>query len=267
MIIDTNTARIVTIPNTNKIDNNNNRTEGDFSSFLDKPKQEENLAGFENDITADFKSLRFSDPEGLLRVNRSIEYFDRLGSFDRLNLEDAKAFREIFADNIISEKELDKLSFKQVQKLDEFIWDGRNVMAEIRRYFTYEGGAEGMLKVSRTTLNDKFNQSLVNTVRNMDNSKVNDFVRELKRNLVQMLSGEPILPSFRYSSSSAGKFDELKHLTKNIDYGQFLDVYLPQLANMIEGSNKAGNMTSEQYKEEKLYLNTYENLKENYNKL
>ncbi len=276
MFVDTNLARTVTTSNKVKVNNSSEvgETSGSFASFLEE-KQTEKFAGYDEDATIkDIKSMRISDPEGLLRENRSIEYFDRIKAFDKLDVEDAKVFREIFADNIISDEEVNNLSFEQIQKLDKFIYDGKNIFAEFRGYFTYEDKAKGILEVSRSTADNRLNQSLINTVKQMNKEQldhIRDFILELKKNLNQVIAGIPPHPNYmlvegeeKVKMTIFRNEESFNGLDINIK--DFLNTYIPQLLNMVEESRSTG-LSNKIYKEQQNYINIYENLRDNYNKL
>ncbi len=243
MNIDTNLAKTVEInPKTSKIIDSKGQTQS-FASFLDN----ENGTQMTN--------------------NRSLEYLDKNGAFDKLSLEDVKVFRKILSDDFISKKELKEIPFEQVQRLNSFMMKMEN--AQINLYVKYEDTAGAMLWNVNFAKDDKLNKALFNTIEQMKNIQaVNKFIYEFLLNVNQVLSGESANPSFIETSSSINDsgFNNIQiGEKKDIDFNSFLNNYTEKLSKLLEESK--GAIDSQTYSTYKKHFDIYKNLKENYNKL
>ncbi len=233
----------------------------------------------DKDNSIDFESLvSGSNPNDKNKTSGksfTLDYLDRYNAFANLSIDDIRTFREILKDGRVKGEELDKLSYAQLKRFDNSFSDITSVKIDDKNHIVVPSGvsfdkkASTMLDLVSFSKNEKFNQSLVNTVKQINKEqikKIDDFIGELKGNISQMLLGKPILPSFRGGGFfDSSKFDELYQMTGDIDYGQLLDLYLPQLINMVDKSKDT--MSNETYEEQKNYINIYENLRNNYNKL
>ncbi len=208
----------------------------------------------------------------------TLDYLDKHNAFAGLSIDDIRTFREILSDGRVKGEELSKLSFNQLKRFDKAFAEHTSAKIDddkqhivVPSGVTFDNVASNMLDMLNFTENDKFNNSLVNTVKNMNAEQlehISDFTSELRGNIVEMILGKKILPSFMGGGMlDASNFDKLKHLTKDIDYSQLLDVYLPQLVNMIEESYNKGVLKSNTYKEEKIYVDIYKNIRDNYHRL
>ncbi len=236
-----------------------------------------------------FASFLENTQEETQELNSVYKFLDEKGYFNKVELEDAKVFREILFDGSVCKEEIDKLSYKQLQQFEKVFGNGVDKFVMINgefpnpnkgNYIKIDLDTGYILKSANLTKDEKFNTSLMNTIKDMTREgifdtreglrKIEDFFMELRVNLGQLALDDELRPSYISKGVEdmgleyASRYDEIKDRA-NINFKEFLETYIPMLLIQLEDSKQT--ISSQTYDKYKGHSDIYQKLRNNFNKL
>ncbi len=213
--------------NTQNINNKNNQVkkeENSFSSHLEKSSIKE--------VYTQHNSSEI------------LNYLNKYNAFEGYSKEDEKIYREILSDGKLSESDMEKLSFKQIQQLQDLVLKVRDVGipqdgslpdTKLPILNLFEGKSWDFISASNYTNNDNFNKALLATVKELENTEdIRELFLQVSFNLAQELNNSELKHEVL-----GGDYDsklispETKKDYDNINYGKFLDKYVSYLTGKI----------------------------------
>ncbi|MBS9782550.1 MAG: hypothetical protein KGV43_01965 [Arcobacter sp.] len=233
------------------------------------------------------KGINPNDDNEKLNTSFTLNYLDKHNAFAGLSIDDIRTFRGILKDGMVKGEELSKLSFSQLKRFERAFGEYSTVKVDDKKEhlivpsgISYDNTSSMMLDVIDFTNDDKFNNSLVQTVKQLGAEgafdtneglrKIIDFFTELQTNLGQVALGDNPHPGFIVKDENespffyAEKFRGMKD-SVYINFHDFLETYIPMLLLQLQKSKSVVN--SQTYDTYKNYANIYEKIRDNYNKI
>lgn len=197
-----------------------------------------------------------------------LNYLDKYNAFENYSEEDEKIYREVLLDGKLTDRDMEKLSFKQIQQLQELLLTDREKVKDPNADFSLpiigvlEGRSWSLISASNYTNNDKFNKALFESIKQIDREEDRrNLFSEVSSNLSQFAFGEEL----KHTRSGGKTGLELigpnnKHKFDNVDYNKFLTNYISYLKETL---NTPGYHPS-LYEDHGYSLDIYTILQENY---
>ncbi|RXK14017.1 hypothetical protein CP965_00790 [Halarcobacter mediterraneus] len=225
---------------------------------------QDNIPNKNNGIENESFSSQVSSEE---RQEKSpiLVYLDKNNAFDDLSEDDASLFRELLSDNILDDKDMEKLSFEQTQIMKDFVLKDREGDLSLP-VTSFQGKSFDLLNASIYTADDTFNRALYDTMFQTDDQRVRaSYFHILAYNLSQLIADEEPSPYYvkddPYSSIGAN-FGPHNKDKVNIDFNNFLNTYKSKLQGKLNETQD----NIEIYKQFKQDFDFYSKLLNNFNK-
>lgn len=200
-----------------------------------------------------------------------LNYLDKYNAFENYSEEDEKIYREVLLDGKLTDRDMEKLSFKQIQQLQELLLTDREKVKDPNADFSLpiigvlEGRSWSLISASNYTNNDKFNKALFESIKQIDREEDRrNLFSEVSTNISEVAFGaDPRHPAHGRKHPIEG-FEfinpENKHKFDNIDYGKFFNDYM----SYIDKNLNTPNLAPEFYDYLKYSKGLYTILQENY---
>ena len=174
--------------------------------------------------TFDALLTKTEEPTQTEEKSRIIAFLEKHNRFDSLPQEEEKLVRDILSDDKLSMTEMNSLSYKEVEKIVDFIHVQHLPKEEIANMpiVSTTNQITDMLFATQTTNNRTFNEAMYRTSKEINNDRDrSSIINEVKDNLSQVHFGQPLKASF-YADAFRGNLWKEDIDAMNIDFESFL---------------------------------------------